>query len=60
MMVCFNFFRNEEEPKKVEEPKKAKPKVAAATKALTDTTEGEKQAKKNAIKELVSKALSSV
>ena len=46
-----SIFRNEEEPKKVEEPKKAKPKVPAAAKATTDTTEGEKQAKKNAIKE---------
>ena len=46
-----SIFRNEEEPKKVEEPKKAKPKVPAVAKATTDTTEGEKQAKKNAIKE---------
>ena len=46
-----SIFRKEEETKKVEEPKKVKPKIATTAKASTDTTEIEKEAKKNATKE---------
>ena len=46
-----SIFKKEEETKKVEEPKKVKPKIATAAKASTDTTEIEKEAKKNPTKE---------
>ena len=48
-----SIFRNEEEQKKVEEPKKTKPKVTSAAKSSIDTNEVEKQGKKNVTKEKI-------